>query len=52
MLLKKAIEQIPGIDFRGEPDAEILGISYDSRSVQKGDLFVAIKGKEQMARFS
>jgi len=44
MHLKEAIEQIPGIDFTGKPDAEIRGISYDSRTVREGDLFVAIKG--------
>jgi UDP-N-acetylmuramyl-tripeptide synthetase len=46
MHLRKAIEQIPGIDFAGEPDVDILGISYDSRTVRKGDLFVAIRGEK------
>jgi UDP-N-acetylmuramoyl-L-alanyl-D-glutamate--2,6-diaminopimelate ligase len=46
MLLLKALEQIPGIDWTGNPDADIRGISYDSRSVRQGDLFVAIKGEK------
>jgi len=52
MLLSKMLEQIPGIHWTGNVAADIGGISYDSRSVQKGDLFVAIKGKkEDGARF-
>ncbi len=46
MLLSEALTQIPGINWTGEPDPDICGISYDSRSVQKGDLFVAIKGEK------
>ncbi len=46
MLIRELLEQIPGIEFTGNPDTEICGISYDSRSVQKNDLFVAIKGEK------
>jgi UDP-N-acetylmuramoyl-L-alanyl-D-glutamate--2,6-diaminopimelate ligase len=46
MLLRKALELIPEIDREGTPDADILGISYDSRRTQKGHLFVAIKGEK------
>jgi UDP-N-acetylmuramoyl-L-alanyl-D-glutamate--2,6-diaminopimelate ligase len=46
MLLKDALNQIAGIRWRGNPDADMLGISYDSRSVQQGDLFVAIRGEK------
>ncbi len=46
MLLRKALERISGIATTGNPDVEISGISYDSRTVQKGDLFVAIKGEK------
>jgi UDP-N-acetylmuramoyl-L-alanyl-D-glutamate--2,6-diaminopimelate ligase len=46
MILREALEQIPGIECRGESGADIRGISYDSRTVQKGDLFVAIKGEK------
>ena len=46
MILKEALEHIPGINRTERFDADILGISYDSRTVQKGDLFVAIKGEK------
>jgi UDP-N-acetylmuramoyl-L-alanyl-D-glutamate--2,6-diaminopimelate ligase len=45
MMLREALEQIPGITWTGSPNVDICGISYDSRSVQKGHLFVAIKGE-------
>lgn len=52
MLLGKALDQMPGVQRTGGRDVEIYGVSYDSRSVQKGDLFVAIKGeKSDGARF-
>lgn len=52
MLLRKALEQIPGTQQAGDGDVEISGIAYDSRSVRTGDLFVAIKGeKSDGARF-
>jgi len=44
MLLENALQKISGIEWTGDRDADIRGIAYDSRSVQKGDLFVAIKG--------
>ena len=40
------MEQMPGIQWTGNPGTDISGISYDSRSVQKGHLFVAIKGEK------
>jgi UDP-N-acetylmuramoyl-L-alanyl-D-glutamate--2,6-diaminopimelate ligase len=52
MFLLEALEQIPEIDTTELLDAELRGISYDSRSVQRGDLFVAIRGeKADGARF-
>ena len=52
MLLGELLAQIPGVEWTGEAAAEIGGISYDSRSVQKQDLFVAIRGeKTDGARF-
>lgn len=52
MILGKALKNIPGIEQHGEANVEIRGIAYDSRSVRKGDLFVAIKGeKSDGARF-
>ena len=46
MLLRNALRQIAGISWKGNPDTDISGISYDSRSVQRGDLFVAIRGEK------
>ncbi|MEJ2110953.1 MAG: UDP-N-acetylmuramyl-tripeptide synthetase, partial [Acidobacteriota bacterium] len=46
MLLRTALKQIPEIDAAEIPDVAVRGISYDSRKVQKGDLFVAIKGEK------
>jgi UDP-N-acetylmuramoyl-L-alanyl-D-glutamate--2,6-diaminopimelate ligase len=52
MLLSKALDRIPGIRLTGNAYADFYGISYDSRSIRKGDLFVAIKGeKSDGARF-
>jgi UDP-N-acetylmuramoyl-L-alanyl-D-glutamate--2,6-diaminopimelate ligase len=52
MTLREALKHIPGIKWTGKPDVDLGGISYDSRLVQKGDLFVAIKGeKTDGARF-
>jgi UDP-N-acetylmuramoyl-L-alanyl-D-glutamate--2,6-diaminopimelate ligase len=45
MILREALERLPGITWTGDPGVDISGISYDSRSVQEGDLFVAIKGE-------
>jgi UDP-N-acetylmuramoyl-L-alanyl-D-glutamate--2,6-diaminopimelate ligase len=46
MLLKEALKQIPGIEWTGDSNTSIRGISYDSRTVQSEDLFVAIKGEK------
>ncbi len=46
MILREALKKIPGIDWSGGIEADISGISYDSRSVHNGDLFVAIKGEK------
>jgi len=35
------------LDFRGDPDRDIKGLAYDSRSVEPGFLFVAMKGHKQ-----
>jgi UDP-N-acetylmuramoyl-L-alanyl-D-glutamate--2,6-diaminopimelate ligase len=52
MILQEVLKHIPEVNWKGMLDAEIRGISYDSRSIQKGDLFVAIKGeKADGARF-
>jgi UDP-N-acetylmuramoyl-L-alanyl-D-glutamate--2,6-diaminopimelate ligase len=46
MLLREALEHIPGINPKGNLDAPLRGISHDSRLVEKGYLFVAIKGEK------
>jgi len=46
MLLGEVLSQIPGIRSTAKIDTAICGISYDSRLVQKGHLFVAIKGEK------
>jgi len=52
MLLREALAQIAEIEWAGDPGTIIGGIAYDSRTVQAGDLFVAIRGqKEDGARF-
>lgn len=44
MKLEALIKDIPKIAVSGISNIEIKGIKYDSRQVQKGDLFIAIKG--------
>jgi UDP-N-acetylmuramoyl-L-alanyl-D-glutamate--2,6-diaminopimelate ligase len=46
MILKDALRVIPVAECTGNTDVTITGIAYDSRSVQKGDLFVAVKGEK------
>jgi UDP-N-acetylmuramoyl-L-alanyl-D-glutamate--2,6-diaminopimelate ligase len=52
MLLSELLESMPEIDRAGYPEVQVRGITYDSRQVKDGDLFVAIKGeKTDGARF-
>ncbi len=52
MLLSELLKPISGVHRSGKSDVEVRGIAYDSRQVQEGDLFVAIKGeKTDGARF-
>lgn len=44
MKLKELLKHIKVVKFLGDEDVEIKGIAYDSREVDEGDLFVAIKG--------
>jgi len=46
MRLKEALADIPGVECAGDRLAEIQGIAYDSRHVEHGYLFVAIKGEK------
>ncbi len=44
MRLGQVLEGVTIIGMNGDPDLEIEGIAYDSRRVQPGYLFVAVKG--------
>ena len=46
MKLKTLLDQLEIVSATADPETEILGISYDSRKTEKGDLFVAIRGFE------
>lgn len=46
MLLQELIRRIPGLAIEVDPQVRIHGISYDSRRVAAGDLFIAIKGEK------
>src|SRR5205809_53353 len=44
MKLAELAARVPGARVDVDPGAEVSGIAYDSRRVQSGDIFVAIKG--------
>lgn len=44
MKLSALLSGIEGLSLHADPDLEITGVSYDSRSTQPGDLFVAVTG--------
>ena len=44
MKLSELLNDIPVLDMNVKPELEISGVSYDSRKVQPGHLFVAITG--------
>ncbi len=46
MFLQEILKQVPGTEVTGNPLVRILGISYDSRNVRTGHLFVAMKGEK------
>jgi len=47
MKLGQLLEGLPDYDLNGHGELEIKGLGYDSRRIQVGDLFVAIKGHSQ-----
>lgn len=47
MKLGYLLQGVPIYDLIGDKEVDIQGLSYDSRRVQPGHLFVAIKGHEQ-----
>ena len=44
MKLGEILEGMRDYDFEGDRELDILGITYDSRQVRPGHLFVAIRG--------
>jgi UDP-N-acetylmuramoyl-L-alanyl-D-glutamate--2,6-diaminopimelate ligase len=46
MKLSNVFAGVPGVNIRGNPDENICGISYSSKTVQPGDLFAALKGEK------
>lgn len=46
MKLRDIVKNLEVIEFAADPETEISGISYDSRTTQPGDMFVAVKGFE------
>ena len=45
MQLKELVQQLPAAKVEGSLDREVLGITYDSRRVTPGMIFVAIPGQ-------
>ena len=46
MKLSELLKNIKPIDIQGNSDANITGVNIDSRRIEKGPLFVAIKGTQ------
>ena len=44
MKLSEVLAGVNALAFHADPDLEIQGVSYDSRTTQPGDLFVAVTG--------
>ncbi len=46
MKLKELLKALKSYEIQGSEDTEIFDIQYDSRAVEKGSLFVAVKGEK------
>lgn len=46
MKLTELLKNVKPLDIRGSQDVEVAGINIDSRKIEKGHLFVAIKGTQ------
>jgi UDP-N-acetylmuramoyl-L-alanyl-D-glutamate--2,6-diaminopimelate ligase len=42
--LADLVQELPGADLHADPGLEVAAVTYDSRRVGEGDLFVAIRG--------
>ncbi len=47
MKIKNLLQDIPTVQFHGNPEEEIKGIAYSSRSVNPGYLFIALRGEKK-----
>jgi len=45
MILRELLNDIDGVNFKGDLDLNISGVSFDSKKVKEGFLFVALKGE-------
>ena len=50
MKLKELLKDIDVVEMTASYDAEIGGISYDSRKTRQGDAFVAVTGRSEERR--
>jgi UDP-N-acetylmuramoyl-L-alanyl-D-glutamate--2,6-diaminopimelate ligase len=46
MKLSDVLVNVPGVNICGNPEENIRGISYSSKTVEPGDLFAALKGEK------
>ncbi|MCA9434115.1 MAG: UDP-N-acetylmuramoyl-L-alanyl-D-glutamate--2,6-diaminopimelate ligase, partial [Candidatus Omnitrophica bacterium] len=46
MLLREVIENVPVLASEGDLNREVTRVVYNSRKVQPGDLFVALRGTQ------
>ena len=44
MKLSKRLEKCKVVSIKGDEDVEVLSITSDSRTVEKGSLFIAVEG--------
>ena len=46
MKLKELLEGVRAVRIEGDTERDITGVNMDSRLVEQGDLFVAVKGTQ------
>ena len=47
MLLQYLLEDLTNVEISGDTNQEINKIEYDSKKIEKGDVFVAINGYKE-----
>jgi len=45
--LQRLLEQVPNARLTGDPALSVRGLAYDSRAVEPGFLFAALKGERR-----